>query len=271
MRDEVAVITGAASGIARHFAGELAKRGYRLVLTDVNHDELTRAFEATDRLLLRRHDIRDRNRWREILDETERRFGRLDFLFNIAGVIEPAYAHEARLEDIDLHLDVNVKGVMIGTLLACRVMQRQGFGHIVNVASLTGVAPVSGLDLYSASKFAVRGFSLAAAHSLHGSGVGVTVVCPDLVDTPMLSYQLGYDASALAFSGPRPLTVEETTRTLIRAMERRPMEIDLPASRSWLAKIGNLAPGLATVLTRTLTEKGLKTMSRMRRERAGER
>lgn len=246
------------------------RRGYRLVLTDIAYPELARAFEPGEALLLREHDIRDRSRWREILDEVEGRFGRLDYLFNIAGVIQPAYSRDADLDDIDLHLDVNAKGLMIGTLLACRVMTRQGFGHIVNVASLTGVAPVAGLDLYSASKFAVRGFSLAAAHGLVGTGVAVTVVCPDLVDTPMLDHQLDFDASALAFSGPRPLTVDEVSRALLRAMDRRPMEIDLPASRSWLAKIGNLAPGMATFLTRSLTEKGLRTMRRLRRERRPE-
>jgi len=270
MRDEVAVITGAASGIGRHFGGVMARRGHRLVLTDIDEQGLAGAFEPGDRLLLRRHDIRDRDRWREILDEVDERFGRLDYLFNIAGVIEPAYTCDAELDDIDRHLDVNVKGTVIGTLLACQVMRRQGFGQVVNVASLTGVAPIAGLDLYTASKFAVRGFSLAAAHGLRGTGVGVTVVCPDLVDTPMLTHQLGYDASALAFSGPRPLTVEEVGRALIRAIERRPMEIDLPRSRAWLAKLGNLAPGLAVGLTRVLTAKGLRTMERLRRERGGD-
>lgn len=268
MRDEVAVITGAASGIGRHFAGEMVKQDYRLVLTDVDSGSLSAAFQESDGLILCEHDIRDRDRWRSVLDEARARFGRLDYLFNIAGVIEPAYSAEAVLDDVDLHMDTNAKGLMYGTLLACRLMTEQGSGHIVNVASLTGVAPMAGLDLYSASKFAVRGFSLAAAHGLRETGVAVTVVCPDLVDTPMLTHQLDFDASALAFSGSRPLTVAEVSRALFRAMETRPMEIDLPRSRGWLAKIGNLAPGLATVLTRTLTSKGLKTLGRLRRERA---
>jgi len=267
MRDEVAVITGAANGIGRHFASEMAKREYRLVLTDIDFAGLSGAFEPNVDLVLLEHDIRDRDRWQKVFDEVETRFGRLDYLFNNAGVIQPGYVWEADLDDIDRQIDVNVKGVMIGTILASRVMREQGRGHIINVASLTGVAPVAGLDIYSASKFAVRGFSLAAAHGLHGSGVAVTVVCPDLVDTAMLDLQLDYDASALAFSGSRSLTVDQVSRALFRAMETRPMEIDLPLSRGLLTKIGNLMPGLATLLTRTLTAKGLKTINRMRRER----
>ena len=202
------------------------------------------------------------------LDETATTFGRIDYLFNIAGVIEPAYTVDARLDDIDLHVDVNVKGTMIGTLLACRMMRRQGHGHIVNVASLTGVAPVAGLDIYSATKFAVRGFSLAAAHGLRDSGVRVSVVCPDLVDTPMMEHQLDYDASALAFSGPRPLRPDEVSRGLLRTIDKGAMEVGLPWSRTWLARIGNLLPGAATPLPGMLTAKGRKTMARMRRQRS---
>jgi 3-oxoacyl-[acyl-carrier protein] reductase len=267
MRDEVAIITGAASGIARHFAAELERRGTRLVLVDIDSDGLREAFTESDDLQLVELDIRDRDGWEALFDAVDQRFGRIDYLFNIAGVHEPAYTADATLDEVDLHLDVNAKGTIYGTVLAVQRMKEQGFGQVVNLSSLTGVAPVTGLDLYTASKFAVRGFSLAAAHGLRGTGVTVTVVCPDLVDTPMMEHQLEFDSSALAFSGPRPLTVEETTHALLRAMEKKPMEIGLPAPRRILAKIGNLAPGLATILTTKLTAKGLATMRRMRRER----
>lgn len=268
MRDEVAIITGAASGIGRHFAGEMAERGYRLVLVDINGEGLRREFDQSEGVALIELDIRDRDGWERLFADVDERFGRLDYLFNIAGVHEPAYAADVTLDEIDLHLDTNAKGTIYGTVLAIRVMTGQGFGQVINISSLAGVAPISGLDCYTASKCATRGFSLAAAHGLAGTGVSITVVCPDLVDTPMAEHQLEFDASALAFSGPKPLTTEETTRALFKAMEKRPMEITLPVSRGLLAKIGNLAPGLATILTKKLTAKGLKTMHRMRRNNA---
>jgi len=268
MRDEVAIITGAAHGIGRHFAGEMVDRGYRLVLADIDAEALDHRFEADDRVRPVKLDVRDREGWRSLLDRVIEDWGRIDYLFNNAGVIRPGFAHETELESVDHMTDVNVKGTMYGTLLASRVMVGQGFGHIVNVASLTGVAPVAGNSVYSGSKFAVRGFSLAVAHELAGTGVHVTVVCPDLVDTRMLDLQLDYEAAALSFSGPRPLTVEEVSRALFRAMDKRPMEITLPLDRGLLCKIGNLAPRAATVLTNTLTKKGLKTMRRLKRERS---
>jgi 3-oxoacyl-[acyl-carrier protein] reductase len=268
MRDEVAIITGAANGIGRHFAGEMIERGYRVALADIDAESMSRRFDPGEALMLVELDIRDKDGWRSLFDRIDERWGRIDILVNNAGVILPGFAHEAELESVDFITDVNVKGTMYGTLLGCRLMKGQGFGHIVNVASLTGVAPVAGNSVYSGSKFAIRGFSLAVAHELVGTGVSMTVVCPDLVDTAMLDLQLDYESAALSFSGPRALTVEEVSGALLHAIEKRPMEITLPLSRGLLCRIGNLAPGLATVLTRTLTKKGLEKMRRVKRERA---
>jgi len=262
--DRVALITGASSGIGLHFARRMAERGFRLAVASSNAAKLGSRFEASDTLLLQQMDVRDSGRWQEVLDETTVRFGRLDYLFNIAGVVVPGLLRDLTPNAVDRHMDVNAKGMMYGTMLASTLMLRQGFGHIINVASLAGVAPVPGIALYSASKFAVRGFSLAAANELAGTGVDVTVVCTDLVDTPMLDAELDHESSALVFSGPRPLTVEEVSRSLFRAMEKRPREILLPASRGLLAKIASFAPGLATMLSNHLERKGLENMQRLR-------
>ena len=91
MRDEVAIITGAASGIGRHFADEMVQRGYRLVLADIAFAQLCDSFFENEDLRLVELDIRDRDGWEQLFAEVERRFGRLDFLFNIAGIHQPAY------------------------------------------------------------------------------------------------------------------------------------------------------------------------------------
>lgn len=91
-------------------------------------------------------------------------------------------------------------------------MVRQGHGHIVNVASL---GPIPGIALYSASKYAVRSFSLAAAQELRAHGVAVTTVCPDAVKTPMFDHQIAYREAALTFTAPRVLRVEEVSRVIL--------------------------------------------------------
>src|SRR5205085_5137897 len=130
-------------------------------------------------------------------------YGRVDVLMNVAGYLLPGYIHETSADQIERHMDINAKGLMLGTQAAARVMVRQGQGHIINIASMAALAPVPGLCCYSASKYAVRAFSLAVAQELRPHGVYVTAVCPDAVQTPMLDLQVDYQEAAMTFSGRR--------------------------------------------------------------------
>jgi 3-oxoacyl-[acyl-carrier protein] reductase len=266
MDQPVALITGAASGIGRHFAGVLHKKNYRLALADINEKGLSEAFEAdSEQLILHRLDVTRAKDWRTFVDQAHQRFGRIDYLFNIAGIIAPGYVHETEVELIDRHLDINSKGVMYGTRLAGERMVEQGRGHIINMASMAGLAPIAGIALYSASKFAVRGFSIASAYELRPRGVYVSVVSPDLVATPMLDLQLNYPEAAMTFSGNgRPLTVEDVGRALLSVMETKAIEVTLPRTRGWLGKLGNLFPSLGLRVTEYLRRKGLKRLEKLR-------
>jgi 3-oxoacyl-[acyl-carrier protein] reductase len=159
---------------------------------------------------------------------------------------------------VDSQIDVNLKGVVHGVRAVVPGMMAQGRGHIVNVASLAALAPVSGLALYCASKHAVRGYSLSVALELRSHGIAVTVVCPDAVQTPMLDIQRDVDAAALTFSGPRVLTPREVSEGIVRALDERPLEVLLPPSRGWMAKVASLAPGLGRVMEPLLRRQGRK-------------
>jgi 3-oxoacyl-[acyl-carrier protein] reductase len=147
-------------------------------------------------------------------------------------------------------------------------MVGRGGGHIINIASLAALAPVPGIALYSASKYAVRGFSLAAAQELRPHGVAVTVICPDAVDTPMLDRQIDQDAAAMSFSGARFLTVDDVSAAVLgRALPKRPLEIHLPRSRALLARIADLFPRTALWLRPTLERRGRARQAAMQRKR----
>ncbi len=260
----VALITGAASGVGKHLASTLIERGYRLMLTDIQEEALRAAFPSSETVQTRRLDIRSAEEWERLLGETLHLFGRLDYLFNIAGVVLPAFLLNTTREEIDRQIDTNLKGTVYGTHLAARIMSHQGHGHIINMASLAGVAPIPGMEAYTASKFGVRGFSLAAGIALREKGVHVTVICPDLIDTPMLDVQLQRpDESALAFATSRPLRVEQVTQAILHAMERKPLEVTLPVSRGLLAKLGNAIPALGPFLYRYLRQRGLQRAARL--------
>lgn len=267
------LLTGCASGIGRHLAGALAAGECRVVATDVDYAALQAAAQAQGwdptRVELHALDVRDPRRWNEVLDLVQARWQRLDVLFNIAGFLRPGLVHEQTADDVDRHLDINAKGTIYGSQAAAARMVAQGHGHIVNFASMAGLAPVSGISLYTASKFAVRGFSLALANELRPHGVAVTVICPDAVQTPMLDLQLDCPQAALTFSGRRALGVEEIERLILRrVLPRRPLEAILPRSRGWLAKLTSALPGVARVVLPALMKKGLARQKQIRGQRA---
>lgn len=168
---------------------------------------------------------------------------------------------------IDKHIDINAKGSMYGATLTAQVMIEQGSGHIINLASLAGLAPVAGLSFYSASKFAIRGFSLAAAAELKEKGISITVIYPDLVKTPMYNYQLDLPAetTAIVFSGSKKvLSVDDVIQAILKAIKAKPLEIALPKSRGILSKIGGSFPGLLMFLNKSLAKKGIKNISKLR-------
>lgn len=228
--------------------------------------DLTTAWDP-ERVLVARLDVRDIANWQQVIDQTLARWGRIDVGLNVAGVLRAGYVSEFDPADIDFIVDINVKGVLLGSRLLTEQMVRQGSGHLINMASLAALSPVPGLSLYSASKFAVRAFTLAAAGELRSRGVRVSVVCPDLVDTNMLTQQIDRPEAALSFTGPRTLTVQDVERAVLHgALERNRVEIILPASRGWLSKLGNVFPGLTFRAADALLKKGRQKQKQYRAE-----
>src|SRR4030095_8525879 len=219
--------------------------------------------------MLRAFDVRSADEWRRVVDETLATWGRIDYLFNIAGGSRPAFLLDAPAAAVDTTIDVNLKGPVHGMRAVAPVMVRQGGGHIVNVASLAGVSATPGNELYSAAKFGLRSMSLAVAVRLREKGVYVTAICPDLVDTPAMARQLDLEPAdvALIHSGPRPLSVRDVERAFRRAMRERPLELMIPGWRGWLARLNNLYPPLMLRLYAPLLRRGLRHLADRRVER----
>ena len=265
------LITGCASGMGRGLVGAFSRAGHRVLATGLTLESLLSARDADSwpsTVEVRKLDVRSPGDWELAVGEVTSRWGRLDVVCNVAGYLLPGRVEVFEPSAVDAHIDVNTKGVIFGTRAAARVMVGQGAGHIINIASLAGLAPVPGLSLYCASKFAVRGFSLSVASELKPHGVAVTVVCPDAVQTPMLDLQVDYEESALVFSGPAPLTVEDICKSVLGPVLRdRPLEVTLPLSRGLLARVGGLAPGMASALEPMLRRKGRALQARAQAKR----
>lgn len=267
------LMTGCASGIGRHLATAFAERGHWVMATDVDEAGLEEASEQMNWAVLGvQSDILDVSRiedWRRVVGSLVDQRGRLDLVVHAAGFLEPGHVVEADAETIDRHVDVNLKGTMYGTRVAGEQMVGQEAGHIVNFGSLASLAPVPGLGLYSATKFGVRGFSLAAAQELADEGVDVTVVLPDAVDTPMLEKEAEFDEAAISFSAPELLEVEDFSELFFdRILPDRPLEVSVPPTRGAIARLVTLFPGAAHCLYPLFDRIGRDRQEAYREDRA---
>lgn len=188
-----AVITGAASGIGRQTAITLAQAGAHVVLADIDEAGLaeTRSVvEACDgRVSTRQVDITDRAAVEALADFAVEAAGRIDIWANIAGVILAVPIVDAREDQIDRLIDVNLKGTYWGCAAAAQRMTAQGSGSIVNISSAGADFPAPGLSIYAMTKSAVSMLTRTLAHEVGPFGVRANAIAPGFIDTPMIAYR----------------------------------------------------------------------------------
>ena len=223
--EKIAIITGGASGIGRAVGENLARRGAQVILADMNAElaeetahSITAASHRAKAVTL---DVTDPEAVKKVVDDTVSEYGRLDYLFNNAGVVVFGQAIDFSYEDWRRVIDTNLYGVVNGVIAAFPVMVKQGSGHIVNTASVAGLVPVSGLISYIASKYGVVGLSNALRVEGVDLGVKVSVVCPGLIDTPMKnSKMIKLDREKMLEAAPKLLPAEECARVILDGVER---------------------------------------------------
>ncbi|MFL5833086.1 MAG: SDR family oxidoreductase [Solirubrobacterales bacterium] len=241
-----AVVTGAGSGLGRAIAAELVGRGYRVHVTDVDAGAADRVAaelgrEARGSAL----DVRDEAACRGLADSIGRT-GSLDLWVNNAGVFYSGPPWEQSAEKRQTMLDVNVTGLMNGTVAALDPMRAAGKGHIVNVVSLAGLVAAPGEVAYSATKHAAIAFTLGTLFDLRRSGekkIKLSAVCPDGIWTPMLEDKLDDLDAAPSFSG-RLLTAEEVAKEVGKLTERPRPVLIVPRWRGPQLRLFDLFPRL---------------------------
>lgn len=189
---KTAFVTGAASGIGFAIAKALSSEGMNVVLADVDEAALAKAKDVLSgsnaRLLAVQLDVTDRARYEAVARQVEAELGKVHVLCNNAGVYRGGSLDAVTYEDWDWVMGVNVGGVINGVQTFLRRIEAHGEGgHIVNTASMAGITAAPGLGVYNTSKFAVVGLSEALRKDLADKGIGVSVLCPGMVRTRILT------------------------------------------------------------------------------------
>jgi NAD(P)-dependent dehydrogenase (short-subunit alcohol dehydrogenase family) len=186
----VAIVTGGASGIGRALAEELARRGSEVILADLQYElaqeVASKISSAGGKATVKQVNVTDFMALESLVQETVNRTGRLDYMFNNAGIGIAGEVWQHRIEDWDRIIDVNLRGVVNGIQAAYSVMYKQGFGHIVNTSSMAGLIPTPFEAGYVATKYAVVGLSKAIRIESISRGIRVSVICPGVIRTPIL-------------------------------------------------------------------------------------
>ncbi len=209
----VAIITGAAAGIGEAAARLFAKEGARLVLVDLEAETLAKLveeLETTEAVVLDiTGDVSNPTLCQSIVDRTMARFGRLDILFNNAGIVLNGTLVECTEEEWQRTLDVNLKSMYLLCRAAVPIMQRQGGGTIINMSSIAGPTGVVNRGAYSVSKAGVVGLTKSLAMDFIKDGIRVNCVCPATVDTPSLRQRIAAspdpEAARRAFVARQPM------------------------------------------------------------------
>lgn len=238
-RGKACVVTGGASGIGFAVSEALLRAGADVVLADRDAKTLASAVERLSAHKERVHsasvDVTRQKQVEQVIQDAASRHGRLDYLFNNAGVGGTMRIEEATLEHWRRLIDVNLWGVIYGVHAAIPIMRRQGGGHIVNTSSLAGLMPFPFQALYCATKYAVTGLSESLRFELQDEGVHFSVVCPSdvatrIYGTPIIGKRREVKPPANA------IPAEEAARIILEGVAKREGIIVLPESAGelWL-------------------------------------
>jgi NADP-dependent 3-hydroxy acid dehydrogenase YdfG len=251
-KEKVSMVTGAASGIGRALGEELARREAIVILADINSQLLSEVAESISEAGYQAQavslDVSNYDAVKKLVDDTVAQHGRLDFMFNNAGIAVGGEVRDCSIDDWRNVLNVNLHGVINGVDSAYQIMVKQGFGHIINTASIEGLLPFPGTVSYAASKYGVVGLSNALRIEGADLGVKVSVVCPGYIKTAIFhtSKMVKIDREKMLASLPDRLgiTPEECASVIIRGVQRNRAIIVVTGFAKILWLLQRISPGL---------------------------
>ena len=239
LENKVAPISGGARGMGAAEAILFASEGAKVVIGGVLEEEGRQSEaqinESGGECLFVRLDVTNESNWQDAIAATVARFGKLNILVNNAGIFPPGTVEDTSVETWDRVMEINAKGVFLGTKHAIPEMRKAGGGSIVNISSIAGLIGARSAAAYGASKGAVRIFTKATAIQYAADGIRANSVHPGIIETPM------------------------TTPTILASLEQREFQI----VRTPLGRLGNAGDVASGVLFLASDESSFMTGSEL--------
>jgi NAD(P)-dependent dehydrogenase (short-subunit alcohol dehydrogenase family) len=259
-KDKVVIVTGGSSGIGRALCEELGRRGAVVTVADINMEGARLValaiIKGGGRSNAAHLDVTQAEDVQKLVEETASTHGRLDYMFNNAGIGMAGEVRNMALEHWRNIVDVNLWGIIYGTASAYQVMIKQGFGNIVNTASAAGLIPGPMATAYSTTKHAVVGLSTSLRAEAAEFGVKVSVVCPGFVRTGIFDAATYFgnkrEDVISSLSSIKMMDATDCARIILRGVGRNRAIITVTAFARLIWWLYRLRPTLLTPLERKI-------------------
>lgn len=189
-KDKVIIVAGGASGIGEHLVRQLSSFGKTVIILDRNKKagiQLAKDLksEGAENVIFETLELKDSKATKKLLNYLDSTHGPIDYFFNTAGTFMAGEMRDTPVENWHAVMESNIKPIINGTAFSYEIMQKNGHGHIINIASAAGLFPVPIMSIYGATKHAIVGLTLGLRIEAKMLNIKVSVVCPTIVNTPL--------------------------------------------------------------------------------------
>jgi short-subunit dehydrogenase len=238
LNDKVIIVTGGSGGIGSAIVNKLVS--YDANVISVYNDNYPYE-QSGENVAIFKADLKKSEEWDKLIFFVLNNHGKIEVLINCAGTLEPGRFISLDEKQIKKMVEVNLDSVMIGVNKTLKIMIRQESGHIINIGSLGGIVPMPYCSVYSATKFALRGFSFSLAEELKGKGINVSLITPNSVATKMLDHEANGINTAISFVS-KPISPSLIANEVLKVIIHPKRESVIPKSQSFTSKVLSLSP-----------------------------
>ena len=232
------MITGASGGIGNAIVNKLSDYGTTIIAVYNHNQPSDQLSKKAFRIQADITQSKDRER---LLVLALQQFNKIDVLVNCAGCLEPGEFSDLGVNQIKKMIDINFTSTLILTQEIVKIMRRQKSGHIINIGSLGGIIPMPYSAVYSATKFALRGFTFSVSEELKGTSIKISLITPNSVVTKMLDCEALDDNTAMSFVS-KPISPSIVADAVLKVTVHPKVELIIPGSQSLTSRCLSFSP-----------------------------